>query len=296
MYNTQECGRAYVYEARLYGVDGAGNVALLYIDSDDCYNRHNPVITKRNPHLVWGNSCDYKEGEVVYSIGDTLAHTSGESTGVQQFISGVVVKSPYTDATGFAQTELIATNLAIYAQNQGLPILDKGGRVIGMQTVGIGLQGTGLPFGSGDGLEVSNRGAFGPTEAFIRRVIEELKEGEWIDCCDAYPKGAGSKNVQIVRDATGHFYRYDKAYAGIAWSLVSARTYDTDIDAKTGQRNVRFDPITGALLSTPRLKDIKGIQVLAVAGDSSVTYVSVPGGSTSTIQVQGALTDSFPIG
>lgn len=271
VYNVNGKKKAYTYEASLHGVDGAGDIAILYIDPENKWNctPGMPSIERCHPYLAWGDSQKYCPGEPVYAVGDILTmRAGGDPTGAQQMVAGVLANNKHLDYSGFAQAEYVVAALPIFSQNRGLPLLDRMGRIIGMQTVPLAGQSDQLvTLDEGE----RNNGVYGPSQRFICRVIGELFKGV------RKRKGVGSRHVEVISDATGNYYRYNKAYLGIAWTNVTGDTFDTVINPETGLKSIAFDSISGAFLTYPRIKQLQGVRVTTISGDVEVKYAIVPG-------------------
>lgn len=261
--NVNNEGKDYVYEAKLKGVYGAGDIAVLYIDHDSCWNNTNPRIQKCHPHLSFGTSRSSIKGEKVYLLGD-----SGSQGVLNQsvFESGVLIDNMYADPSGnFLQELLLVSTDA--SSLVGLPILNAQGLVIGMKT----------------GARNNNTVSIGPTEFFMRPVILALIQGI-CDPCNCH--------LELVNDPIGPFYRYKTAYLGAAYDIAKGVDFDYTVDYTNdpvygGDVRVRLDE-NGNFLNSPQWKEIIGMRVLGLAGlnpgdvangaiDNGLIYV--PGGT-----------------
>jgi hypothetical protein len=136
---------SYTYQASLLGVSGVGDVAVLFIDMSLPWNANIPCIMECHPHFRFGCSRKYKCGEVVYALGDpftrALPYTNNwctplnKTAGGDAFVQGTIADNRYLDYPGFAQPELVAVNMDIFDRRTGLPLIDKFGHVIAMQTM-----------------------------------------------------------------------------------------------------------------------------------------------------------------
>jgi S1-C subfamily serine protease len=254
--NVNNGERSYVYEAKLVGVDGAGDVAYLEIDYKSQYNANNPKICKEHPRFKWGESRQLTPGMKIYSYGD-FTGLSGAQTGSEGFLSGVLSNNRALYYTGAAEQELLFADFQTFAGKTGLPFIDQFGRVVGMQTLNTESHGV----------------TAGPSEFFMRRALKAFM-------C---PKDKSSScHLRVIPDNNGSYYAYIKSYLGLTWKTVAPRTYDSAIDPVTGVVSLRVDQKTGTLPNTPACKELVGVQIVAVAGDTTTKYVTIPGAAGTT--------------
>lgn len=303
VFNVNSKGYAFVYEAELVGVDGAGDVAVLRINYGKQWNRCNPCIEKCHPYFTFGDSRAAKDGEKVYIIGDYISSPNSRRlfNAVGAVSEGLLSDHRYIDYSGNALQELVLISAPAYAFSSGLPILDSQGRVIGMQTTDLATVLQKIPLISGIPLSIYlNQGegsgfVAGPSEFFMRRIIKALIKGT-----------CGKKQacqLQVICDPAGSYYRYRKAYAGIAYDVFTGVDYDVTQDYTSGSLTSGIPRIrlssTGDFLSSPSCKEIVGIRVLGLAGanpgDASGVangYYYVPGG---TAPLGSPLVQSLPV-
>lgn len=287
---------SYSYEASLIGVDGAGDIAVLRIDSRLQYNLCSPCIKKCHPYFCLGDSRRYKPGQEVYAMGNAFSsfHSANATSGAHQIVEGMVADNRGIDYFGFAPQELVFTNLEILGNKSGLPLVDKFGRVIGMQTIAaVGVIPL-LPYSDPSTQNFSfpvmmargETAASGPSQFFMKRVLKALLCG---------PCKKSSNHVGSVNDALGSYYYYIKGYAGIAWEVVTGKYYDTTVNPVTGVRSIRYDPLTGAFLNSPQCKQLIGVQVVTLAGQAVplVLYAEVPGAASTAPYPSGLLNSPF---
>lgn len=293
VFNVNGKGHSFSYEAQLLGVDGAGDIALLRIDPRHAWNQCNPCILKCHPLLKWGKSRALRCGEDVYAIGDYLTNIRSLhlANGANMLVHGVVSDKRWLDYLGWAFAEMVVADFNVYAYSAGMPILNKNGCVVGMQTTdvvgtvpgvpaalgaGTGSAGVTLTTPQGDGW------VGGPSEFFMRRVIKALLCG-----C----KGKYGSQITSVADPAGSFYSFNKGYIGVAYEVVTGLTYDTGLTGTavafpsgvlTQPFFQRFTRIastgaTGSFLASPACKELIGIQVVGIAGATGAS------GPTGTI-------------
>jgi hypothetical protein len=228
------------YRAELVGLDGAGDVAVLYIDSKHPCNKNNPCIEECHPYFKFGSSKNAKIGSTVHLIGDasasnpTIPFHSYETS----FVTGTLNNNRYCDPSGWVLSECVSVSAPVYGFSSGLPIIDKCGRVIGMQTCAIKPQLQEVVYNAScnnascavaqleqepDIANMSqvllNMGkVIGPSEFMIRKVVKEL-----IDAFCNRKHG----NKHIHRNGCGPLI-YTKKYLGIAYSKFTAANYDKE--------------------------------------------------------------------
>ena len=271
VYNVNGDGHSFVYEADLIGVDGAGDIAVLRINFKKQWNLCNPCIKKEcHPFFHFGSSRAAKEGEKAYLIGDyiTTAFNRRRFNAVGAISEGLVSDHRYLDYTGFALQELVLVSAGAYAFSSGRPILDCQGRVLGMQTTDLAAVNVNVEQSEGSGFVA------GPSEFFMRRVIKEILKGS---CSRKY-----NCQLETICDPAGAFYRYRKAYAGIAYDVFTGVDYDITTDytsgsVAAGQPRIRLSP-NGDFLSSPSCKELVGIRVLGLAGANPNDALGVSNG------------------
>jgi hypothetical protein len=255
VHDVNGCGKSFVYQATLVGVDGAGDVAYLKIDPKLPFNQANPKINKCHPNLDWGESRFLRPGAKIYSIGDLYADRTSPvvpwvslqpQSAQAGFAEGVLYNERGLDFAGMTPAELLLVS-GIPNYKVGAPLIDPFGRVVGMQTF-IDQQGI----------------VGGPNEHFMGESLRHFM-------CET------ARNVTVIPDANGSFLSYNKSYLGVAWKAVTAQTYSNYLNPVTGFSIPRIDAKTGALDNAPRCKEIIGIQVIAVAGATG--FVNLPGAS-----------------
>ena len=103
--------------ARLTGKDNATDVAVLKVD---------PAGLTLHP-LALGSSAALKAGDAVAAIGSPFGYENSISTGI---VSGLdrTIKAP----NGYSVAHALQTDAALNPGNSGGPILDSGGRVVGI--------------------------------------------------------------------------------------------------------------------------------------------------------------------
>src|SRR3990167_2658508 len=194
VFNVNGCGKNYIYEADLIGVDGAGDVAVLKISEKKLWNVGLPCINKCHPYLHFGRSRDYCIGRKAYIIGnpfgqDYLSLTSGIVRDNRYFDHG----SDFSD--GNPSIELVRVDTQAIAGESGSPIMDEYGCVIGIFSLTVAD-------------EPSNTIIEGPSQYFFEPVVKVLIDG---------PRGCQGGHIEQINDVVGLYYRYIKGFLGFAW-------------------------------------------------------------------------------
>lgn len=276
VYNVNGGGESYTYEADIIGISGHANIAVLRISCSKAWNVNNPPIKRGcQPTTHWGNSRAYKPGEPAYLIG---SGTNNPNTFLRhdhaiKFYEGVIGANRHLDNMGANNAEIIeVTGAGVYAQATGLPIFDKFGSLIGIQTTGVQyfVDSGGSPLNSLPYFFDAQRWVTGNSEFYLKPIVRSLIAGP--------QNGTSDQFTKFVADYAGSYVVRRWSYLGIAWELLTGQAYDTTFGL--GGRVIRIDPVTGAFLNTPRCKEIVGIQVLSLAGDAINSPYNIPGVGT----------------
>lgn len=280
VFNVNGKGHSFVYEADLVGVDGAGDIAVLRINYKKQWNLCNPCVEKCHPFFQFGSSRGSKDGEKVYLIGDYVSNAIDRRrfNAVGAVSEGLLSDHRYLDYTGFALAEAVLVSAPAYAFSSGLPIINCQGRVIGMQTTDLAVVNPRLNASSTIGGFINQAEGSGlvagPSEFFMRRIIKSIIKGT---CSRKY-----NCELEVICDPAGSFYRYRKAYAGIAYDVFTGVDYDITTDftsgsAVGGRPRVRLSS-AGEFLSSPSCKELVGIRVLGLAGANPADALGVANG------------------
>jgi S1-C subfamily serine protease len=202
VYNVNDSGKDYTYMARLVGVDGAGDIAVLKIHQDDKWNRDHPHIDSRQPYLKWGDSRQYAPGNALSIIGNSLGKDA------LSIVTGTVRNNRFVDHTGTVVYESITTDAHINPGNSGSPMIDIFGKIIGMASYTETV----------DGFNAENGG--GPSQNFMEHVVKAIIHGDRNHCTKIF-------------DQFGSFYKYFKGYLGISWT-VRDRPTEIPLTTKNG--------------------------------------------------------------
>ena len=297
VYNVNNGCLGYGYEARLVGVYGVGDIALLTINPCVPFNARKPKIEKCHPYFSLGRvrrtkrdkkaGCDKgffaKVGQPVYGIGNFTARLPPNGveyrnlSGAMQLTKGVLSYKKHIDYSGWGQPEFITVDLEAAAPRSGMPIINQFGCVIGMQTMnmnetlptialppGTPVGGTPLNVPSGDG-EVS-----AISEFFMKPILKALKAGVSRCASSKY-----RRHLVLVTDPLGDYYRYVNGYAGIAWRNLTVEDYTVTV-SDAGAVAPILNPAGGFAEVTPCTK-LEGVVVTTLAGDADTDYATVPG-------------------
>jgi hypothetical protein len=118
----------------------------------------------------------------------------------------------------------------------------------------------------------------GPSEFFLRRVVKTIINGT---CSRKF-----NCQLETICDPVGSFYRYKKAYAGVAYDVFTGVDYDVTVDYTAGLFPLGFprvrltSPLSGVgdFLALPSCKELVGIRVLGLAGLNPNDAFGVPNG------------------
>jgi S1-C subfamily serine protease len=307
VFNVNGSGQAMSYEARLVGVDGAADLAVLSISCDTKafpWNENSLSLRKCHPYLKFGDSAKYRDTEKVMLVGDLVSRqmTMGLSQGgydgglmqstLRGFVKGKVYNHRFVDPTGYAQPELVIVDANVYACSSGAPIINKYGKVIGMQTLavpgmapgyegftlGLGVlhdTGNNVPLGpnyvppvlpsagpppvpavpaSGAGALPSNPGY----RTFGDGLVGGPSQRSFIHSVYKLLKTeCGRKFTSVVTktDDLGNFNYVTHAYLGVAWELVTGLTFSSYVDSEYGVAVGQYD---GPNLVTPHTRPARG--------------------------------------
>ncbi|WP_320672489.1 S1C family serine protease [Patulibacter defluvii] len=151
---TVEIGDRKAVPARVVGVDASTDVALLKVDSGGT----------RLPVLSLGDSTSVQVGDATYAIGNPYGLDRTLTTGVISALHRSI-QSP----NGYAINDVLQTDAALNPGNSGGPLLDAGGRVIGVNSQ-IATSS------SASGGEGGNTGVgFAVPSSTVARVVEQLR-------------------------------------------------------------------------------------------------------------------------
>lgn len=271
VFNVNGTDHSFVYEADLLGVDGAGDLALLFIHPKRQWNVCNPCIEKCHPFFNFGSSRGSKVGEKVYLIGDMInLRTVSLTNGIAE---GLLANYRYMDPTGFALPEFVEVTAPVFTYRPGLPILNCQGLVIGMQTTSLLGSQPGVNIGPRVAVDISVGGLGGPSEFFMRRVIKELIKGTCSRKTNCH--------LELINQCSfGSFTRYKKGYLGVGYNLATGVNYDTTRDytsgtAEAGFPRFRISP-TGEFLNSPSCKELIGIIITGIAGANPNDLAGLP--------------------
>ena len=281
------------YRAELVGLDGAGDVAVLYIDHNHPCNKNNPCIDDCHPYFKFGSSKNAKIGSTVHLIGDASASnpTVPFHSYETSFVTGTLNNNRYCDPSGWVLSECVSVSAQVYGFSSGLPIIDKCGLVIGMQTCAIKPQLREVMYDSNCDSCASpssehslsdhitnmpqvllNMGkVIGPSEFMIRKVVKEL--------IDAFCNRKHC-NKYIKRYGCGPLI-YCKKYLGIAYSKFTSAHYD-----KVCPKLTNCDPICSGKFSGILQPSITNSNCCPCPGQSSNC-------TTTCYQLSGIVVDAI---
>lgn len=145
-----------MYEARLVSADQTSDIALLKINA------------KGLSPLIFGKSGDLLVGERVYAIGTPAAieYAGTLTSGEVSYVNRIV---PIYNSSGELEKKLslIQTNTEVNPGNSGCPLFDEYGRVVGIVTMKLGSDISGIGFAI-------------PSDGAVK-ILEKMKTGEKLD-------------------------------------------------------------------------------------------------------------------
>lgn len=283
VFNVNRKDNSFVYEADLVGVDGAGDIAVLKINGRRQWNLCNPCIEPCHPYFKLGSSRGSNDGEKVYLIGDPISDIVDRRSfnAVAAISEGLLADHRHLEYQGWLLAESILVSASAFAYSSGLPILNAQGEVLGMQTTSLSGVNPIVSLGDVDASLSLTQAAgsgyvSGPSEFFLRRVIRSLIKGS---CSRKW-----NCQLETICDVVGTYYRYKKAYLGLAYDVFTGVDYDTTADYTSGVTplggapRIRLDSY-GNFLNAPSCKQLIGIRVLGLAGANPDDGVGVPDGA-----------------
>ncbi len=277
--NVNKNGISYAYEAELRGVDGSGDIAVLCINKDSPANATTPCIDEKcHPFLCFGKSCKEMCGDAVYGLGNPDGRGRFGPRGI---VAGNVINVDYADDIGWAQPQLFVASFPVLWKSSGLPILNKHGKVVAMQTlsqIGEWFGGTGQTapptYNQGDNIVA------GVAEHFMKRVVITLIQGN-----------CGKNRDQVINvPDTGvpPYLSYRKGFLGFAWHVLTGmdlftHTIQDPTFPTLSQQSMNLNTTGTAFTEGPCLKQPVGVRVDALVGGTSFPYIYLPGGASAGI-------------
>ncbi len=181
VHNVNGENETYSYNAKIIGLDGAGNIAVLKITDFGS----SPEITNKHVYLKWSKSRNASPGDTIILIGKLqFDHYSVQSSD-NSIIIGYLSNNRYVYPSDNVVGELLLLS-GIYNISQGMPVLSLDGSIIGMTTnlLGIAL-----------------------SEFFMRRPIKAI-----IQC---YSKQAVIERYTDLIKYSDNLFTYKKSWIGI---------------------------------------------------------------------------------
>jgi S1-C subfamily serine protease len=298
----------YTYELTIIAVDGAADLAVLYVDPNKSWNSVNKVYpNKDHPYLLMGDSASCKPGEEVYLLGNPNTNPYYPYVPESQcsIVKGTLGSSKAVEAQGWVLPETVVVQASVFSPACGMPILNKYGRVIGMQTtallgtsknlvnsaaVGVLIDAVSAQISSQtqtsttpgvtlstpilDPFYVANDfgTVMGPSSRFMNYILRIILMD---NNCEAR-----HKRLLRVSDFAGGYYSFVKGYAGLALRRMRGDFYDATVDyslttgaAEFAQGRVVIDA-AGNFLGLPHCKMTAGMQVLGLAGAVNTSHNS----------------------
>lgn len=276
VYDVNGSGHSYTYEAKILAFSGIADLAIIYIDAKSTWNSRLPCIKDAHPHFRFGCSRKARPGDVVFAIGDGQGRSIPElnnfnrynnRTRSHQVYKGTIGNPRHIDHAGYAQAELVTSDdLPIFDRAAGLPLIDKFGYVIGLQTLTV----SGGPYGTNNkaGL-VENTSDYnapladgfvgGPSQFFLIHIIKKLLEPG---------RPCNRDYVELIQTAShGDIWRYKQGFLGLAWEKFDGHMYQSHRDVNGWEvatlNASSVNPNENPLV----LKEVIGLRVVGIAMD-----------------------------
>ena len=279
--NVNGSSVSYSYEADILGIDGAANIAVLYINNNQEWNRCNPPIRTCHPILHWGKSRNSCPGDKIIVIGDiaspdtvglsNILITGASENGVS---FGNIADNRYVSYGGSVPGELLLlSNIFSLGRQQGLPVINRGGAVIGMV------------------INVNNNtpNNIALSEFFMRRPVKALIRSFLDNCVLKQSKtlsGQMPKNyqgfIEPVLDTISSYYRFNKSWLGLGGIAMNQNDFNTIINSNLNTILYESE-LKNPLIVEDNLergsecKEIVGYRILAVAGPIAGIGFFIPG-------------------
>lgn len=273
---------AYSYEADIIGIDGAGDIAVLWIDVNRPYNKSFPCIPEDHPYFVWGDSRRSLDGDRIYLIGNNITSFYAENTdnSANALIRGILSKHRHVDYQGWVLPELLLLDAVVIGESTGSPVIDCEGRVIGMQTTSLD-DVNNVPTGINN-FPTTSRGN-GSVCAISQKFMEDVVRKLGASFCTR----KHDCKVLLIDDPAGSYLRYMKGYLGIAYNVVTGPDFTSTTDYTStatvssgtgdGFPRIRLDD-AGEFVPEPECKKVEGIKVIGIAGLNPTQAAGVVGG------------------
>jgi hypothetical protein len=192
---------SYSYLAKIVGIDGAGNIAILTFDMTHPWNKSNPELKPLHPTLQWGKSRNTSPGDRVLVIGDIIGRTAQcHQSAENAVIVGNIGDNRYVDPRGENQGELLLlSNILLRGYQSGLPVITSYGKVIGMII----------------------EGSIALAEFFMRRSVKAFLSVHQTGIVP--PRYIGF--IEQVNEPLGMYYRYNKSLLGATGIIFTQLDY-----------------------------------------------------------------------
>lgn len=121
------------YSAEIVGLDPETDLALLKISPKN--------QNQKFPYAQFANSDEVEEGQFVMALGSPFGFTRSISLGIVSNVNRYIGFN-----TQYKYNTWIQTDAAINPGNSGGPLVNKEGRIIGINTLGLGIMAQGMAF------------------------------------------------------------------------------------------------------------------------------------------------------
>jgi hypothetical protein len=291
--NVNGSGKSYSYEADIIGIDGAANVAVLRIATNNEWNQSNPSIHLCHPFLQWGKSRSSCPGDTIIAIGNISAPANigllsgiiddtfmclnnsllypGAENGV---VIGNISDNRYVFPGGQVPGELLLlSNIMTKGFQRGLPVITLDGTIIGM-TLFINSSIELINHHKSSYLSPNYNIAL--SEFFMRRPVKALIRSYQDNCIPDHYKGF----IEKVSDPISDYYRFNKACLGISGILMGQEDFNTKIqnvahrstsdDSKSTPHIIltRIPFSRDFFIKGPKYKELVGYRLLYISRES----------------------------
>ena len=239
----KSCHRVKNYDCELVSVDPLGETAIIQIKGNEHKFKEEEVLS------FVSNNNDAQDEQDIYSY--------SQETGI---IKGILSKKAYCDAQFDA--EHILTNLNVPVNYAGLPVVNSNCNLLG----------------------IINYVNHGPSSDFFTYSVRAMLYNSYkdfrhtYDCkyndCDNLYKNKIKDRFTAITDVVGSYTVFRKAYLGILWTPVDYNTFTTNTNPATGAKT---PIVSGNVLTSVNDTQSIGIQVSTLAGNTTVTYETLPG-------------------
>lgn len=287
-----EDGHSIVYEASPAFVDGAGGWALLYIDPCKEWNRCLPKIEECHPFFEIGKSRQLYCGDDLYLMGSFVAASRQDFNRSTAFgiTKGVVSNARAIDHSGWTLPELVLGDFEAFHVSVGMPMVNKFGQLVGVQlTTTPGIIDSAYPLETSSVPNLGHGGVAGVSSYFFSYGLKVFSViGSRKHKYDCFRRHLAT----VIDRYHGDYYKYVKGFVGITFQYLEGEDYNTRLGSGLyPSRGARVpliqDANVGGLYDGPLCKNLAGVRVQQVAGNTETTHTT-DSSAVEYVTVQGA--------